>query len=60
VTKALSTLGLGRGLSVGKPSLLLFSVKAGPNSPIATLGIGFDLLGWMARPNKYWLYCLMC
>ena len=50
---ALKTLGLGNPhnkyglaqLKVGKPNLWFFTMKSGPNAPIAVLGIGFDLLG---------------
>jgi hypothetical protein len=28
-----------------KPSIFHFTTKAGPNAPIAVLGLGFDLLG---------------
>jgi hypothetical protein len=40
--------------------MLQFSTKAGPNAPLAVLGIGFDLLGWMCRPKKWLEYCEMC
>jgi len=43
-----------------KPSIFHFTTKAGPNAPLAVLGLGFDLLGWMVRPRKWWSYCLMC
>jgi len=43
-----------------KPSLLFNSTKAGPNSTIAVLGIGLDLVGWIMTPRSYIQYCLMC
>jgi len=41
---ALKDLGIGK-LLVKKPNLFHFSMKAGPNAPLAVLGIGFDLIG---------------
>jgi hypothetical protein len=60
VSKALKSLGILGNFHVGKPNMFHFSMKAGPNAPLAVLGIGFDLLGWMCRPNKWLEYCLMC
>lgn len=56
---ALKDLGIGK-LLVKKPNLFHFSMKAGPNAPLAVLGIGFDLIGWMCNPKKWYMYCLMC
>jgi len=43
-----------------KPSVLHFTLKSGPNAPIAVLGMGLDLIAWMLNPMKYRQYCLMC
>lgn len=43
-----------------KPSIFMFTTKAGPNAPLAILGIGLDLVAWILTPNKYISYCLMC
>lgn len=42
-----------------KPSLYFNSYKSGPNSTIAVLGIGLDLIAWIMRPKSYIQYCLM-
>jgi hypothetical protein len=42
--KALKSLGITT-LRVGKPSIFFASSKVGPNLPVATLGIGLDLIG---------------
>lgn len=44
IRQALADLGLQK-LEVRKPSILWFSQKSGPNFPIATLGMGLDLIG---------------
>jgi hypothetical protein len=59
VESALRSLGI-RHLHVSKPNMFQFSTKAGPNAPLAVLGIGLDLLGWMCRPFKWLEYCEMC
>lgn len=43
IRQALIDLGITR-LSVKKPNMFLFSMKSGPNAPLAVLGIGFDLI----------------
>lgn len=43
-----------------KPSLTFNSTKSGPNSTIAVLGIGLDLVGWIMTPRSYIQYCKMC
>lgn len=45
VRDALRSLGILGRLKVKSPSMFHFSMKAGPNAPLAVLGIGFDLLG---------------
>jgi len=60
VSCALKSLGILGNLVVRKPNMFHFSMKAGPNAPLAVLGIGFDLIGWMCRPNKWLEYCRMC
>jgi hypothetical protein len=59
IRQALIDLGITR-LSVKKPNMFLFSMKSGPNAPLAVLGIGFDLIAWMCQPKKWLEYCLMC
>lgn len=51
IREALKDLGL-LTLKVKKPRLLQFTTKSGPSSPLAVLGIGFDLIGWMCNPSK--------
>jgi len=57
--KALKSLGITT-LRVGKPSIFFASSKSGPNLPVATLGLGLDLIGWILRPQKWYEYCLIC
>lgn len=45
VSSALKSLGILGHFRVGKPNMFLFSMKAGPNAPLAVLGIGMDLIG---------------
>jgi len=52
---ALKSLGITT-LKVGKPSIFWASGKAGPNFPVATLGLGLDLIGWIQRPTKWKTY----
>jgi hypothetical protein len=56
---ALKSLGITT-LLVGKPSIFYASSKAGPNFPVATIGLGLDLIGWILRPRKWYEYCLIC
>lgn len=56
---ALKSLGITT-LKVGKPSIFWASSKSGPNLPVATLGLGLDLIGWILRPQKWYEYCLIC
>jgi len=56
---ALKSLGITT-LRVGKPSIFYASSKAGPNFPVATIGLGLDLIGWTLRPRKWYEYCLIC
>jgi len=56
---ALKSLGITT-LKVGKPSIFWASSKAGPNFPVATLGLGLDLIGWLLRPRKWLVYCKIC
>jgi hypothetical protein len=56
---ALKSLGITT-LRVGKPSIFWASSKSGPNLPVATLGLGLDLIGWILRPQKWYEYCLIC
>jgi len=57
--KALKSLGITT-LKVGNPSIFWASSKAGPNFPVATLGLGLDLIGWIQRPWKWWAYVKIC
>jgi hypothetical protein len=59
LTSALKSLGITT-LKVGKPSIFFASSKAGPNFPVATIGLGLDLIGWTMRPRKWYEYCLIC
>jgi hypothetical protein len=45
IRSALGSLGILGKFHVGKPNMFHFSMKAGPNAPLAVLGIGFDLIG---------------
>jgi len=58
---ALKSMGLLKGKKIFKssPNIFQFSVKAGPNAPLAVLGIGLDLIGMMHNWNCYKGYCLM-
>lgn len=51
LVEALKRLGI-MTLQVKKPSVFHASPKAGPNFPIATFGIGLDLLAWIRDPKK--------
>jgi len=57
--QALKSLGITT-LRVRKPSIFWASSKSGPNLPVATLGLGLDLIGWILRPQKWYEYCLIC
>jgi len=56
---ALKSLGITT-IKVGNPSIFYASSKAGPNFPVATIGLGLDLIGWIMRPRKWYEYCLIC
>jgi hypothetical protein len=43
-----------------KPSLYFNSTKSGPNSTIAVLGIGLDLVGWIMVPKSWSKYVQLC
>jgi hypothetical protein len=45
IRSALKSLGVLGNLKIGSPNMFHFSMKAGPNAPLAVLGIGFDLIG---------------
>ena len=57
--KGLKSLGITT-IKVGKPSIFWASSKTGPNFPVATLGLGLDLIGWIMRPWKWWAYVKIC
>lgn len=59
IRQALLDLGIQK-LVVKKPSVFWFSTKSGPNFPIATLGMGLDLIAWIMQPTKWGQYFLMC
>jgi hypothetical protein len=51
IREGLVSLGITK-LIVNSPKIFLVSAKSGPNFPIATLGLGLDLIGFMMRPKK--------
>jgi len=57
VTGALRSMNSKNLKFKSKPSLYFNSYKSGPNSTIAVLGIGLDLVAWIMRPKQYFTYC---
>lgn len=53
IIKALASMGARKGMFTSKASIINFSVKAGPNAPLAILGLGIDLIAWMQNPTKW-------
>jgi hypothetical protein len=51
--QAINSMGLTEGMFRSKASIINFSTKAGPNAPLAVLGLGIDLIAWMQNPAKW-------
>jgi len=51
--KAIESMGLTGQIFKSKASIINFSTKAGPNAPLAVLGLGIDLIAWMQNPAKW-------